>query len=319
MARGQSASTGRSARSEGFPFKSRYDIEKALDDELSKRYNKIHAEFPYEKFPDKNQELIKQARAEVEAKYKPIFKEEQTIRKNAKNKEVQAKAEAKAAKEDERNRVYGVATGVIKGLAPQQAALTDRFLEWREDDYGKMVERIEKVNGNLEELFPLKKRGQTYANYVDHDKMNAFIQSNKDNLERYTIQIPYTRNGQPVLLADGKQATKDATRYRMKANPDKSTWVSEASRNAEAIIAEFAGKIVTKTEEYAKEKNSEGETIIGTPKVQSNYSDPWSYSRITIETNKRTVTWKTNMIVNRSVYNKQFNQWPTTMESDVEK
>lgn len=319
MARGSKAREGRAARSEGFPFKSRYDIEKALDDELGQRYNKIHAEFPYEKFPDKNQELIKAARAEVEAKYKPIFKEEQAIRKNAKNKEIQAKAEAKAAKEDERNRVYGVATGVIKGLAPQQAALTDRFLEWREDDYSKMAERIEKVGGNLEELFPLKKRGQTYSNYVDHDKMNDFIQSNKANLERYTVEIPYVRNGKPVLLADGTQATKEATRYRMKANPDKSAWLSEASRNAEAIIADFASKIVTKTEEYAKSKNSEGETIVGTPKIQSDLSDPWSSSRITIETNKRTITWKTNMIVNRSVYNKHFNQWPTTMVSDVEK
>jgi hypothetical protein len=319
MARGSNSRDGRVARSEGFPFKSRFDIEKALDGELAQRYSKIHAEFPYEKFPAKNEELIKQARAEVEAKYKPIFKEEQAIRKNAKNKEVQAKAEAKAAKEDERNRVVGVATGVIKGLEPQRVALTDRFLEWREQDYSKMVERIEKVGGNLEELFPLKKRGQTYSNYVDHDKMNDFIQSNKANLERYTVEVPYVRNGQPVLMADGTQATKPSTRYRMKASPDKSSWVSEASRNAEAIIAEFAAKIVVKTEEYAKEKNSDGEVIVGTPKIQSNASDPWASSRITIETNKRTVTWKTNMIVNRSVYNKHFNQWPTTLESDEEK
>lgn len=318
MARGSNSRDGRSARTEAtpFPYKDRRDIEQAQDAERNRRMSGIT---PYSVDPAKNNAEYNALNKELDAKYKPIYKQELANRKEAKNKEAQAKAEARAAKDDETNRVVGVAAGVVKGLAPQRAALTDRFLEWREDDYGKMAARIAQANGDLEKLFPLQKRGQTYNNRTDFDKMNAFINSMKDNLERYNVEIPYLRGGQPVLLSDGKPATDEVTRYRLKENPDKSNWLSEASRNAEAVIAEFAAKIVVKTEEYAKGKNSDGESIVGTPKVQSDYSDPWAESRITIETNKRTVTWRTNMIVNRSVYNKQFNQWPTTMVSDVEK
>lgn len=295
---------------EPIQFQSRRDIEKAEDAELMRRYGQVHAEFPYEKFPEKNQEEIKRVRAEVEAKYKAAYKAEREARKAEKAAATQAKAEAKAAKDDEVKRIKGVASGVVRGLAPQRQALIGRFVDWRKDDYYKLADRLEKAGGNLDSLFPVKKNGVTYSNYTDYDKMNAWIAANKDNLERYEAPGP-------KKWADG--SPKMETRYRLKANPDESKWLPEAARNADAILEEFAAKIVEKTELHAKERGSQDEKIVGTPIVRSNYSDPWSDSDITIETTHRKIVWRTNMIINRSVYNKHFNQWPTRLVSDEAK
>lgn len=297
-------------REEPFLFKNRREIEDAEMDELQRRYNQVNAEFPYDKFPKENEAGIKAARTEVEAKYKAAYKQEQANRKAEKAKAAQEKAEKIAAIEDEKRRITGVSSGVVRGLAPQRQALIDRFVEWRESEYKDIQGRLERVGGDIEKLFPVKKNGQTFYNYTDYDKMNAFKAANKDNLETYQVAVPSKYR---------PDKTEMETRYRLKANPDVSKWLPEASKNAEAIIAEFAYKIVEKTEEHARGRDSKDEKIVGTPTVRTNYSDPWADSDITIETTHRKITWRTNMIVNRSVYNKHFNQWPTRLISDEEK
>jgi len=259
---------------------------------------------PYSVDPAKNQAEYNALNDELDAKYKPIYKQELANRKSAKADEANAKAQVQAAKDDEKKRVAGIASGIVRGLAPQRTALIDRLVEYRKSDYEKMKRSLDALKGDIDKLFSGRDKW---------DKQNAWLTANKDNLEDYLVDKEGNRlpEGTSRYLAEGH-------RYKLKAEPDTSTWQGTARQQADAIVDEFAAKIVAKTEEQAKIGNSSDEKIVGTPKVES-HLDPWQNSRITVETTHRVVTWETNMILNRSKLNTWFNQWPTRLVSDTKK
>ena len=162
----------------------------------------------------------------------------------------------------------------------------------------------------------LEKNGGKLSNFfkgVDrYEKEREWIRANKDNLETHKLDSDGKR------IPEGEYGIARSYSYSLKAEPDTSTWHSEAARNAASIVDSFASKIVMKTEEHAKANDSKDEKIIGTPTVKS-HLDPWQDSQITIETTHRTITWSTNMILNRSVNDNYFNQWPTRLVSDKKK
>lgn len=302
MSRSYSKSSGNRVRSDApFPFKTRRDIEDAYDAERGRLINGVHANTPYDKDPAAFSAALAKMDAELDAKYKPIYKQELANRKAAKADEANAKAQEKAAKDDEKKRVAGISSGIVRGLAPQRTALIDRLVEYRKKDYDNMKATLEATKGDIEKLFSGPKKW---------DNLSDFKTKNKDSLESYYVDEAGNRLPERVYGA--------SVRYKLKPEPDTSTWQGDARQQADAIIDEFSAKIVAKTEEQAKIGNSSDEKIIGTPKVESSL-DPWQNSRITIETTHRVVTWETNMILNRSKLNTWFNQWPTRLLSDTKK
>lgn len=299
MSRSYSKSSGNRVRSDApFPFKTRRDIEDAQDAERNRRVGGIT---PYSVDPAKNQAEYNALNDELDAKYKPIYKQELANRKAAKADEANAKAQVQATKDDEKKRVAGISSGIVRGLAPQRTALIDRLVEYRKKDYDNMRAALESAKGDIEKLFTGRNKW---------DAMSAWQTKNKDSLESYYVDKDGNRLPERVYGA--------SPRYRLKAEPDTSTWQGQARQEADAIIDEFSAKIVAKTEEQAKIGNSSDEKIIGTPKVESSL-DPWQNSRITVETTHRVVTWETNMVLNRSKLNTWFNQWPTRLVSDTKK
>jgi hypothetical protein len=299
VSRSYSKSSGNRVRSDApFPFKTRRDIEDAQDAERNRRVGGIT---PYSVDPAKNQAEYNALNDELDAKYKPIYKQELANRKAAKADEANAKAQVQATKDDEKKRVAGISSGIVRGLAPQRTALIDRLVEYRKKDYDNMRAALESAKGDIEKLFTGRNKW---------DAMSAWQTKNKDSLESYYVDKDGNRLPERVYGA--------SPRYRLKAEPDTSTWQGQARQEADAIIDEFSAKIVAKTEEQAKIGNSSDEKIIGTPKVESSL-DPWQNSRITVETTHRVVTWETNMVLNRSKLNTWFNQWPTRLVSDTKK
>jgi hypothetical protein len=301
MSRSYSKAGNRVRSDAPFPFKNRGDVEDAESAERGRLVNEIHKNTPYDKDPAAFQAALNKMDAELTAKYKPIYKQELANRKAAKAEEANAKAQEKAAKDDEKKRVGGISSGIVRGLAPQRTALIDRLIEYRKSDYENMKRTLEGAKGDIEKLFSGPKKW---------DNIATFKARNKDSLEAYYVDE--AGNAVPERIYGA------SVRYRLKAEPNTSTWHGDARQQADAIVDEFAAKIVAKTEEQAKIGNSSDEKIIGTPKVESSL-DPWQNSRITVETTHRVVTWETNMILNRSKLNTVFNQWPTRLVSDTKK
>lgn len=304
------ASDAGSLRSEApFPYKDRRAVEEAYDAEM----RRMQAAGP-QLTGNANYAQYLEYKKILDAKFRPIYKQELENRKAEKAAQAAEKAAAKAAKTDEGKRIAGIASGISNGLTPQRTALIDTIIKYRRQDYDAKAGMLERFNGELEKLFT--KNGRT-----DYEKMDAWRRANQANLEVYKAEVPIVSRltGLTRKDANGNVVMETVARYRFKTEPDTSTWHTDASRQATDIIDAFAAKIVAKTEEHAKIKDSKGEQIVGTPVVRSNQSDPWADSDITIETTHRKITWRTNMILNRSKLDTMFNQWPTRLVSDEAK
>ncbi len=82
----------------------------------------------------------------------------------------------------------------------------------------------------------------------------------------------------------------------------------EANTQADLIFASYCAKLGNKFDK----QQSGGEL---TTVVYQGGAHPHDWSRLTFETTEVTLVFKTKIILNRSVYNKIFNQWPTRLES----
>ena len=88
-------------------------------------------------------------------------------------------------------------------------------------------------------------------------------------------------------------------------NGDRETFVTrEAASRAVEVVASFSAKLAGKID-----RDANGATLV-TAKIASN--DLWSHSILTaVLSDNSTQQWHTQMILNRSVRGKLFNQWPT--------
>lgn len=199
----------------------------------------------------------------------------------------------KVAKEKERNRVAGVAQGVIKSLWPQERALADAIYNGKEAELQTVKELIAKSEGRRENLTEMEEKFLIRSGYakLGVDRVGSHYE---DAFGRFRWKGPLTLDSEA-------------------ANPDKIR--EESERMAKDNIESFAAKLVVKTEETA----GKGEEMVGEPIIRNSSTDPWRESTIEINTTSRKLVWSTKMILNRSKLQNDFNQWPTRLVSNEER
>lgn len=203
---------------------------------------------------------------------------------------------AKAAKKEELgvdlNKKGGVAAteetylALRSGLKPIETALAEHFRKhWRER-LDEWIARVVEHEGRLDIIFPRRDwRGDIVPNQFDapdgffnHFKLDHSVGRNIATLLAYVSH--------DVIIAKQAAAAADA--------------------QLAGFCAKLAGKIDTELAEL-----SNGVLAGKVERVWMTTRNIWENSILNVETNYGRQVWHTKVIVNFSVYNKAFNQWPT--------
>lgn len=245
-------------------------------------FNKIDKEWNMPSGPERDAMLEKLFEWEEKGrKYRGYLEKQEREERRA------AKGAAKAVKEKERNRVAGVAKGIITSLWPQERGLADAIYRGKDAELAKVKELIAKAEGRRENLTEMEEK---------------FVQrSGFANLE-------VDRTGGFYEDAFGRERMRGKLSLDPVASDDERIR-EESDRIAKDNIESFANKLVVKTEETA----GPGEEMVGAPIVRNSNTDPWADSIIEINTTNRKLVWSTKMIWNRSKLQNDFNQWPTRL------
>lgn len=214
------------------------------------------------------------------------------LEKQEKSVAIKEKTLAKYNRVQDDKRVRAISETMIKSLRPQELAMADGYER-------STLEKIESLRDELE-------------------KYDGLSEKMPYHLEKELAGSPYIKN-EEISGQGSRPWYRDADgrdRVRMKFSIANGLSPAAVRRTAEwrahDSILSFTDKLVRKTEELA----GKGERLVGEPKVRKSSNNPWSNSIIEIRTNSRIIKWETNMIMNRSKYDRNFNQWPTRLISN---
>ena len=165
----------------------------------------------------------------------------------------------------------------------------------------ELVSRLEKADWNLDTLAPKAPKDATKEQIESADRRRAMYGRVSKRDDQRLISAGFTKPskfnpGHHVLLDDAPSyVTYDA---------------GSAERHVKADVeaaAEFFDTFVSKMD--AKVGDHDSAEVEG---------KPWIGATVTITKGALREVWHTQQIINRSVYGKLFNQWPTRLVSTVE-
>lgn len=211
----------------------------------------------------------------------------------------QANRDARAAKAKKKkelgvdlNQKGGVAAteatylALRSGLKPIETALAEHFRKHWRDRLDKWIARLAENAGSLDIVFPRRDhRGNIVPNQFDAPV--GFF-------KHFKLDLSVGRNIATLLafVSHDKLIAADAA--------------TAADEQLAGFCAKLAGKIDTELSEQ-----SNGVLAGKVERVTMTTTSIWENSILTVATNYGMQVWHTKVIVNFSVYNKAFNQWPT--------